>query len=203
MKRMLLMPAQNLTSPLVSKISRLDAEMKTVLDKSDLDDETKASAYSQVLSKYLSARGQYARPIPVPIIDVPSPSATSTELLLDAIPKNYMKKAQVLVDHIRKSPDIGWNERKELVLEGKTVANSNIIDLVDDLVRPKAKRDPRGIEDFVHALKKDNIPETLINNHGRWDGKTASSISTPSPTAKKKKRKTGTQTGRGLRWSRW
>lgn len=198
---MLLMPAQNLPSPLISKMTRLDTEMKTVLDKSDLDDESKASAYSQVLGKYLSARGQYAQPTPIPILDLPSASSVpSAELQLDTIPKQYMKKAQILVEHIRKSPDIGWNQRNELILEGKTIPNSNIIDLVDDLVRPKAKRDPRGIHDFVRALKKDNIPYNFVNNYGRWDDKETSFVRPPDHQQPRKKK---TQTGKGLKWSRW
>lgn len=218
------MPPQSLPSPLLSRISRLDAEMKAVLDKPELDDETKVSAYSQVLSKYLSAREQYARPTPIPVIDIPPTTEKSSELQLDAIPKQYTRKAQILLEHIRRSPNIGWNERNELVLEGQAIPNSNIVDLLDDLVRPRAKLNPRGVGDFVRALKKVNVPETLINNRDRWIGEESillrsphrhqaspkavqieePNLRTPSPVVKRKKVRGRTQTGEGgIKWSKW
>lgn len=207
MKRMLLMPQSNLPSPLFSKLSRLDGEMTTILNQANLDDETKASAYSQVLSKYMSTKNQYARPTSIPIIDVPSKTTSSnaTDLQLTPIPRPYKKKAQSLVDHIEKSPNISWNQRNEIIIDGETLANSNIIDLIDDLVRPKSKRDPRGIHDFVQALKKDNIPESLINNPGRWDDSESDILLSPftTPSSVSKKKRKSKQSGSGFKWSRW
>lgn len=219
---MILMPPQHLTSPLASKISRLDTEIKTILDNPNIDDETKTSAYSQVLSRYLSARQQYSRPTPVPVVDVPPSKDDLGEIQLDAVPKQYAKKAQLLVDHIRRSPGIGWNQRNELVVEGATVPNSNIIDLVGDLVRPKTNFSPRGVGDFVRVLKQTNVPVSLINNRDRWldhesdlhrraSRRQSSPIAddrvptTPSPAAKryKSRRMTTLQSGEGIKWSKW
>lgn len=223
MKRMMLVPPQNLPSPLASKLSRLDAEMKDVLNKADLDDETKLSAYSQVLSRYLSARAQYARPTPIPIVDVPTSSPAAVEIQLDAIPKQYQKKAQLLIDHIRKSPHLGWNQRNEVVINGESLTNTNILDLVDDLVRPKTKRNPRGIQDFVRELKKANVPQTLINNRRRLDDQeqffspsttpsergnrsgflSESDVQTPPSRVFSKRSRQRSQSGSGIKWSRW
>ena len=160
------MTAPTLPSPLLNKMSRFNEEMKAVLENNDIDDDSKASMYSQVLSKYLSARNQYTRPTPVPIVE--DEQNRLTDPTSEAIPKTYMKKARFLLDHIRKSPDMGWNSRNELLLDGQRLNNTNIIDLIDELVRPRSLRDPRGIDEFVRALKKDNLPETLVNNRKRW-----------------------------------
>ena len=204
MKRMYLMAAPNLPSPLMAKISRFDEEMKAVLQNNDLDDNTKATAYSQVLSKYLSARNQYAQPTPVPIVE----TGSATDPSLEAIPKPFMKKAQLLLEQIRKSPNIGWNTRNELLLGGERVQNTNIIDLIDELVRPRSKRNPRGIHEFVQALKENNLPETLINNQDRWGTRERRSpIHTRSHSLERihpvRTSKQQLPRSRGLKWSKW
>ena len=160
-------PGPPLPSPLVSKISRLDQELTAILQNENLDDDTKLSEYSQVLERYLSARKQYSRPTPVPVVEEAIPPGQKLEL--DSLPKKHQKKAELLLERIRRSPSVGWNSRQELVIDGKTIPDTNIVDLIDDVTRPTSRREPKAIEDFVRALKKDNVPRTLVSNTDRFD----------------------------------
>lgn len=166
MKKMMLVPQQGLPSPLLQKLGRLDQEMKHILESTDLDEQTKANQYSQVLGRYLDTKAQYEKPLPIPIVEQTA-TKPGKVVNLDSIPSVYRKKASSIVQHITDDPEIDWNERNELIVDGQTIKNSNIIDLVDDLARPSTKREPRGVEEFTQALRRSNIPDSFIANSRR------------------------------------
>lgn len=202
MKKMLLMPAQQLPSPLQQKLSRLDLEMKAVLDRSDLDDATKASEYNLVLGKYLQTREQLNQPTPIPILETTSKSSrkVSTELF----PVAYRRKAGSLLQFVEENPNIDWNERNELVVDSQPIPDTNIIDLVDDLSRPNTKRNPRGIDKFVRALQKHNIPESFIANRRRLQ--TEFELSSPqehTPDTPQRPNTGKDKTDKRYTWKRW
>lgn len=50
-----------------------------------------------------------------------------------------------------------------VTLFGKEVLNSNIIDLIHEVVRPRMKtRNLAGIDQFVHLLQQINIPQEYL-----------------------------------------
>ena len=195
---MLLTPMPASPSPLIEKMSRLDEEMKRILDRSDLDDKTKAHEYSQVLGQYLATKEQYSRPVPIPIAE-PTPVPTINTQLF---PQNSRRKAEALLDFIKDTPGISWNDRRELVLDGKTLHSTNVVDLIDDLSRPLTKKEPRGIEPFVQALTEANVPTSYVANRRRLDSTTTRLPPTPPVTPetpkipRQAKRKPN-------RWDRW
>ena len=68
MKKFLLVPPSTQSSTLMQNHSKLDEEMKGVLDRRDLDDFSKATAYSQVLGRYLGVKVQLDMPTPIPSV---------------------------------------------------------------------------------------------------------------------------------------
>jgi hypothetical protein len=44
-------------------------------------------------------------------------------------------KVQLLLKKMKSSPDISWNEKGELKYKGETVQGSNVVDLVNDVLR--------------------------------------------------------------------
>lgn len=167
---MMLVPPSHPTiqSPLITKLGRLDQEMKTILDRPDIDEETKIQEYSQILSKYLNVQNKLRQPTPIPIVDKRQPTIPKINTLnLSSIPLPYQKKARLIAEHLQQDPTIDWNERNELLLSGSTIPNSNVIDLIDDLARPNSRSQPTGIKQLVEELKRSNIPKSIIGNKNR------------------------------------
>lgn len=63
-----------------------------------------------------------------------------------AIPKNGRRKTMGLWNYIkdRKGTVLNWNENGEVVVHGKTVPDSHLIDLLKYTVTAMSKREPTG-----------------------------------------------------------
>ena len=185
-------------------MSRLDEEMKRILDRTDLDDKTKAQEYSRVLGQYLEVKEQYSRPVPIPIVDQKQ-ATISSNINSQLFPQNSRRKAEALLEFIKETPGIDWNERKELVLDGNTLHSTNVVDLVDDLSRPQTKKEPRGIDPFVKALRLANVPESFVANRRRLEWSTTATPPPPtSPTPPHTlKRKQTRKSPRHAKWNIW
>jgi hypothetical protein len=55
-------------------------------------------------------------------------------------------KAQLLLKKMKSSPDNSWNEKGELKYKGETVRGSNVVDLVNDVLRKRKYFNPQGWE---------------------------------------------------------
>ena len=54
---------------------------------------------------------------------------------MDTVPKTMQAKARRLMEHLKR--DIVWTARGELIHEGVPVVGSNVVDLVNDLLRKR------------------------------------------------------------------
>ena len=90
--------------------------------------------------------------------------ATMDLMDVDTVPKTMQAKARRLMEHLKR--DIAWTARGELIHDGMTVAGSNMVDLVNDLLR-KRKTDPTGWQPFARQLRAINLPMELIGNVAR------------------------------------
>lgn len=172
MKKYMLVPqSSSLPSPLTRKLSELDEEMKSILDKQDIGDYTKASMYQNILTKYLDVKSQLSQPQSIPIVEQTlQPTRNTTKINIDMFPKQYQNKARNLLNHIENEPSLGWNDRGEVQIRGEPINGSHIIDVVSDLVRPKRKNaeSPTGMTDVIDALRQSNVPMSLISNKERF-----------------------------------
>ena len=137
----------------------LDDDMKTILDRTDLDDGTKVTLYNQVLQRYNVLADKHVKePIRVVTVNesmagpgselepgsdgvVRAPITGLEATVLATVPKTMQAKARRLMEHLKR--DIAWTARGELIHEGVPVVGSNVVDLVNDLLR-KRKTDPTG-----------------------------------------------------------
>ena len=93
--------SHSLPSPLMQKLSQLDEKLQKILLRTDLDESSKAIAYSQVLDKYLKVKEKLHAPQQIKIIEDRSdvPSTTTNEVRLDQkeivgmFPKQYRSRA--------------------------------------------------------------------------------------------------------------
>ena len=83
--------------------------------------------------------------------------------VLATVPRTMQAKASRLMEHLKR--DIAWTARGELIHEGMPVVGSNVVDLVNDLLR-KRKTAPTGWQTFAQ-LRAINLPMTLVGNVSR------------------------------------
>ena len=163
-------------------VQALDDEMKTILDRKDLDDGTKVTLYNQVLQRYNglvdkrikepirviavneSTEGSKAR-VEEKAEEEDAPIRRLEATVLDTVPKSLQAKARRLMEHLKRN--VAWSDRGELVHEGVPIAGSNAVDLVHDLLRKRKTDAPTGWRSLAKQLRAVNIPMELIGNAAR------------------------------------
>ena len=118
------------TDTLGRKVQALDDEMKTILDRTDLDDGTKVTLYNQVLQRYnVLADKRIKEPLRVVTVNesevasesgsagaVRAPISGLEATVLATVPKTMRAKASRLMEHLKR--DVEWTARGELIHEG-------------------------------------------------------------------------------------
>ena len=163
-------------------VQTLDEEMKTILDRKDLDDGIKVTLYNQVLQRY---NGLVDKRVKEPIRTISVNESTKGSktkdeekedeedtpirrleaTVLDTVPKSLQVKARRLMEHLKRN--VAWNDRGELVHKGVPIAGSNAVDLVHDLLRKRKTDAPTGWQSLAKQLRTANIPMELIGNAAR------------------------------------
>ena len=143
----------------------LDAEMTSILDRSDADVSEKVRLYNQALLRYNDmTKARAAKPIPVVVAEKKEASAATVREPTDVVgtlPKTLQTKGRQLLS--RRST-VAWNERGELMHEGVAIPGSNAVDLVHDLLRKRKTSDPVGWQQFANQMRAANIPMELVGN---------------------------------------
>ena len=125
--------------------------MNDWLEKDDVPEDTKATMYAQQLQRVNQLKNQVVRPEPSPVQmtthmeqTMTSESDTSEQLsatdkqIIDSVPKTMQNRAKLLIQKLKNHSDImSWNDEGQLVLDGSTIPNSNIVDLVNDVMRKR------------------------------------------------------------------
>ena len=177
---------QDSLSPNLRKYYEAEQEMNDWLEKDDVPEDTKATMYSQQLQRVKQLKNQLFRPEPSPVqmisqteqtmtseSDSASPSQqlnTTDKQIIDSVPKTKQNRAKLLIQKLKDHSDvISWNDHGQLVLEGSIVPNSNIVDLVNDVMRKRKGFNPEHSNTFAKALAKINVPEDYLRNPDRID----------------------------------
>ena len=205
------------TDTLGKKVRALDDEMMTILDRKDLDDRTKVTLYNQVLQRYNVLSDKHAKE-PTRVITVNESGAGAAEGavgapvttsgieadVVDTVPKTMQGKARRLMERMKRN--MSWTARGELIHEGVPVAGSNVVDLVNDLLR-KRKTDPMGWQPFARQLRAMNLPMELVGNVARRDyirqATTPATTSTPGRRRRRRIPATPRSSGSARRSLSW
>ncbi|KAG7312615.1 hypothetical protein JYU34_000932 [Plutella xylostella] len=171
-------------------LTRLDDEMNKILN-SKVDDREKWTLYLQTLQRYLHFTEEERQPLitmknnltenseeniattvtkseplkqDVSNINYPL-SAYTPSHLLKLIPKTYLKKGELLLENILQNKDrVNWNDRGEVTINNQPILHSNIVDLINDVLRPLKRAKPRGWEVFSSLLHDIKVPLYCIGN---------------------------------------
>ena len=146
----------------------------------------KATMYAQQLQRVNQLKNQVFRPEPSPVQMItqmertmtsesdhasPSQQLTATDKqIIDSVPKTMQNCAKLLIQKLKDYSDvISWNDNGQLVLEGSIVLNSNIVNLVNDVMRKRKSFNPEHSNTFAKALSKINVPKDYLRNPHRID----------------------------------
>ena len=171
---------QNLeTSPIMKNIINMDTGMTDILQRTNVDDTEKQKLYYANLERYLNLRQQ--KDSQTPIVQI-APSATSREepspkamhklsdaVVVEHIPKTMRPRATAILNRLKERPDvITWDKTGEVKLEGESIPQSNILDLISDALRARKNFNLTGSKEFFCVLSKINMPKDLVRNEKRW-----------------------------------
>ena len=179
-----------LIPPLTAQVNYLDSEMDSLLRRQDLTQDDKANMYNQILQRYLTyydkRMSQPVRvsvvppkpvvtPKPVETEDAKTPETAELALsglpgeiesdILECVPPTMKARARQLVKKLKDNKDlVGWNDKAQLVFEGRLIPGSNVIDLVNDVLRHRKDFNPPGWQVFAKVLRNVNVPEGIVRN---------------------------------------
>ena len=154
----------------------LDAEMTSILDRSDADVSEKVRLYNQALLRYNDmTKARAAKPIPVVVAVEKEAAATMPTMpttasvvepteIVGTLPKTLQMKGRKLLSHLSA---VTWNERGELIHKGVAIRGSNAVDLIHDLLRNRKTPDPVGWQQFANQMRAANIPMELVGKATR------------------------------------
>ena len=144
--------------------SQLDQEMEEILNRKGLSSGDKWKMFQQVLNRYLHHTPSAQKPLALPIIDPIAATAGSFEYILESVPKTLMRKTGLLLNLMQASNRISWNKTGTVTIDNNIIPGSNIIDLVNDVVRKRTiSKNPVGINIFKQFLQDINIPKELVS----------------------------------------
>lgn len=96
-----------------------------------------------------------------------SDSYTKSQLI-QLLPKTYKIKGELLLDILLKNKDkIYWNQGGTVFINKKEIYRSNIVDLLNDIIRPLKNSSPDGWPEFAAILKQLRVPLSYIGNPRR------------------------------------
>jgi hypothetical protein len=79
------------------------------------------------------------------------------------------RKMSFLMNILGRSAHIHWDERGVVAIGGNIIPGSNIVDLLNDVLRDRRSSAPIGWEQFARLLAFLNVPREFIHNSQRWD----------------------------------
>ena len=159
---------QQQDAPFLNQLSNLDQQLQTILNDNSLPPELKLQKYTQTLQRYQSLKSEQmpTRTLPVE----PAKPKIETDGVLDAIPKPFKSKANLLMQHMNKYRELfDWTPDGRLKFQGTPIHGSHILDLVYDFSRKKGPlSEPAiGARQFARLLKETNVPKVAIGNPDR------------------------------------
>ena len=155
-------------NPNVSATASLQRDLSSVMANEDLSEAEKSQLYGQTLHKFKTAHQKALKETSLFSSSGPS-SSKMNQLVIDSVPSTMKRKAQLLVSHLKNNPNVSWEDDGTVKLYGKSIPGSNIIDLVNDVIRHRKGSKPTGWQAFAEGLRDMNIPQDVIGNRERWD----------------------------------
>ena len=175
---------QYVRNPVKGALENLSQDMQNLLQNETLTEDQKMQQYGQLFLRYQTMQKKLKEPVALPVPETKE-ITEPPKSILESVPKTYRNKAQLLLNHIKEKTDMSWDDENRLVKNGKSVPGTNILDIVNDLVRERKTMPhaPRGWYDVLMSLKDTNVPREAIGNESRWKA-VSTPENVPSPPRK-------------------
>ena len=199
------------------ELSRAESELDDVISKSA--SPTQVKEIGNIITKRNFHKSNYENvPQSPPILTQAvqksgvedDPWASNT---IETAPDKFQRNTKSLLEHIKKSGRLQWGQDGRLIKDGRVIPDTNILDLVHSLVRPRPTlRPPTGFAEFLETLQSTNVPRELMLNADNILKKLNKNVSKkkskqgppsrapsfeesppPTPTASRKKRRKRTR----------
>ena len=156
------------TSPLMGTMMHMDTQILDILQRDDVPDDEKQKLFNAYFERFLELRRQKETPNPVKKEEQRAEPQLSDADVVEPIPRTMRPRATALLSRLKAKPDvIMWDKTGQVKIEGETIPNLNISDLVSDAMRSRKDFNPTGAK-FFQALSKLNVPKDLVRNQNRW-----------------------------------
>ena len=150
------------------KISRLDHEMSSILN-STLPDDEKWRSYEQVLRRYLfnvqkptvSAQEEKSP------LDSSDTLTQPLESIISSVPSKFKNKAKMFMEFLTSGAGrgrISWDNKGVISIDDQPIENSNIVDILNDVMRPRKNFHAEGKHKVAAVLKDLSVPQEFIGN---------------------------------------
>jgi hypothetical protein len=91
--------------------------------------------------------------------------ATLRDQLVAVMPKTYKDLGLKIYNYLSSDTSpVKWDSAGTVSINSTRLPSSNVIDLISDLARSRKNFEPHGVEKFVQALARMNIPIDLVTN---------------------------------------
>lgn len=156
-------------------LTRKDDEMHRVLE-SNLSNDEKWKKYEQLLQHYLFYKNPRKDTL---LSNIESNEyeqnnitgkeyGISNSKIISSLPKTFQKIGSNLLDFIRTTRnvhEITWDDKGVVKVDNEDITDSNIIDLINDLVRNRKSFNSIGRWKFIRVLWEMGVPQAFIGNH--------------------------------------
>ena len=153
--------------------SALDSDMSAILQDKNLSIDVKYAKYQDAIIRHRMS--SYQRQYPQQVYKRPRTIHDSVEMdvekLLRSIPEQKKKSARMLINFLTALPQFSVNGQNEIQLNGETIENTNIIELlrefsIDRKTMPISP--PKGYHQFMDLLIQSNVtPEAIGSERHR------------------------------------
>lgn len=164
-KKFALVPVDRMQQFEDEHLSELDLQIQNILKKKIEDDE-KAKLYVQALQKYvIFPNVNSVKPLTEekPEQQTSKDNIKIEKKIIESVPVKYKSIAQNILDFL-KQHKISWSQRKEVLIDNKIIPGSDIIQLINFLLRNRTQR-PAAFEEFNEHLTINNFPSDFIKNN--------------------------------------
>lgn len=142
-------------------LSELDSQIKVILKKKISDDE-KVKLYNQILQKYVTFPSvNDLKPLEQETQE-PENKWNPESKILEAVPTKLKDTARKIIEFLQQN-NISWNSNNELLNNQKLIPGSDIVQLINFLLR-KRKTRPQAFDQFQEMLSVNNFPQEFVKN---------------------------------------
>ena len=143
--------------------------MSEILNSDEFDERTKWTKYQQTLQRYLTYLENLRNNVTADESKMQQETliGVSIDTITSSVPVTYRRKAELLIQYLKNpgiSSRITWNNKGVVSIDNRVLDGSNIIDLINDVVRSRKGVKAIGRDYFSLFLQDIGMPLEFIGN---------------------------------------